>query len=60
MPTPLQNRFVHIDFEVDVQEWSEWTIQAWICPEVIAFIPQVLRKMRNSTRTIVAADISDA
>jgi len=22
MPTPLRNRFVHLDFEVDIQEWS--------------------------------------
>ena len=38
MPTPLRNRFVHIDFEVDVQEWSEWAIKANVGPEVIAFI----------------------
>jgi len=38
MPTPLRNRFVHIDFEVDVQEWSEWAIRANVRPEVIAFI----------------------
>ena len=28
MPTPLRNRFVHLDFEVDAQEWSEWAIGA--------------------------------
>jgi hypothetical protein len=38
MPTPLRNRFVHLDFEVDTQEWSEWAINAGIRPEVIAFI----------------------
>jgi hypothetical protein len=45
MPTPLRNRFVHLDFEVDAQEWSEWAIAAGIRPEVIAFIrfrPQLL------------------
>jgi hypothetical protein len=45
MPTPLRNRFVHLDFEVDTQEWSEWAIGAGIRPEVIAFIrfrPQLL------------------
>src|SRR5512142_5999 len=45
MPPPLRNRFVHLDFEVDTQEWSEWAIGAGIRPEVIAFIrfrPQVL------------------
>ncbi len=38
MPTPLRNRFVHLDFEVDIQEWSAWAIQAKIRPEVIAFL----------------------
>jgi hypothetical protein len=45
MPTPLRNRFVHLDFEVDAQEWSEWAIGAGIQPEAIAFIrfrPQLL------------------
>jgi hypothetical protein len=45
MPTPLRNRFVHLEFEVDAQEWSEWAISAAIRPEVIAFIrfrPQLL------------------
>jgi len=38
MPTPLRNRFVHLEFEVDVQEWSEWAIQSGIRPELIAFL----------------------
>jgi len=38
MPTPLRNRFVHLEFEVDVQEWTEWAIGAGIRPEVIAFL----------------------
>jgi MoxR-like ATPase len=38
MPTPLRNRFVHLEFDVDVQEWCEWAIQAGIRPEVIAFL----------------------
>ena len=38
MPTPLRNRFVHLDFEVDAEEWSEWAIGAGLRPEVIAFI----------------------
>ena len=38
MPTPLRNRFVHLDFETDSQEWSEWAIQAGIRPEVVAFL----------------------
>ncbi len=38
MPTPLRNRFVHLEFEVDMQEWSEWAIKAGVRPEVIAFL----------------------
>ncbi len=38
MPTPLRNRFVHIEFEVDAEDWSRWAIQSGIRPEVIAFI----------------------
>ena len=38
MPTPLRNRFVHLEFEVDLQEWSKWAIQSGIRPEVIAFL----------------------
>lgn len=38
MPTALRNRFVHLPFETDLHEWSEWAIQAGIRPEVIAFL----------------------
>jgi MoxR-like ATPase len=38
MSTSLRNRFVHIDFEVDTQEWSEWAIHNNLRPEVIAFV----------------------
>ena len=38
MPTPLRNRFVHLEFEVDTEEWSQWAIQAGLRPEVIAFL----------------------
>jgi hypothetical protein len=38
MPAPLRNRFTHLNFEVDVQEWCQWAIRSSIRPEVIAFI----------------------
>jgi MoxR-like ATPase len=47
MPTPLRNRFVHLEFEVDLQEWSEWAIRTNIRPEVIAFLrfrPELLNQ----------------
>lgn len=47
MPTPLRNRFVHLDFEVDLQDWCEWAIHSGIRPEVIAFLrfrPELLSR----------------
>jgi MoxR-like ATPase len=38
MPTPLRNRFTHLNFEVDMQEWCEWAVDTDIRPEVVAFI----------------------
>ncbi len=38
MPQALANRFVHIDMEVDVNDWSKWAVTADIHPAVIAFV----------------------
>jgi MoxR-like ATPase len=54
MPTPLRNRFVHLQFEVDLQDWSQWAIEAGIRPEVIAFLrfrQELLRKTKLCTRS---------
>jgi len=38
MPSALKNRFIHIDFDVDLDDWVRWALQANILTEVIAFI----------------------
>lgn len=38
MPQALANRFVHLEMEPDVHDWSQWAIMADIHPAVIAFI----------------------
>ena len=38
MPTPLANRFVHLDYEVDLADWSTWAVTHGIRAEVIAFL----------------------
>jgi hypothetical protein len=38
MPPALANRFVHIDFSVDCEEWLEWAIKGGISPQIIAFL----------------------
>lgn len=38
MPSALANRFVHIDFDVDVKEWLIWAKKHQIASEIIDFI----------------------
>jgi len=38
MPAALSNRFVHIDFEVDLDDWRAWAVTNAIHPLVVAFI----------------------
>jgi hypothetical protein len=45
MPSALANRFVHLNFDVDEQEWLTWALDRGIAPEVCAFVrfrPQIL------------------
>lgn len=38
MPSALANRFVHLDFEPDLDDWTDWAAEAGIRSEVIAFL----------------------
>lgn len=38
MPSPLRSRFVHIDVELNVDEWVNWAVENGVDPKVIAFI----------------------
>lgn len=38
MPAALANRFVHVDFEPDVEDWVTWALSAKLHPVVIGFI----------------------
>lgn len=38
MPSPLANRFIHLQLDVDVDDWCRWAIGANVLTEVIAFI----------------------
>ena len=54
MPSPLANRFVHIDFTVDLEEWINWAHEHAIAPEVIAFLkfrPALLHSFDPETNT---------
>lgn len=52
MPSPLANRFVHIDFDVDLTDWIRWALTAGIKTEIIAFLryrPELLHKFDPQT-----------
>jgi hypothetical protein len=38
MPSALANRFVHIDYEVDVDDWCAWALTHGVSSNTIAFI----------------------
>lgn len=38
MAAPLRNRFVHIDFEINVDDWTDWAIKERLVSEVVEFI----------------------
>ncbi len=47
MAYPLRNRFTHIEFDVNVDDWKEWAVKNGIQEEIIEFIlfrPDLLYK----------------
>lgn len=38
MPSPLANRFIHLDFDVDLDDWVKWASTHNVQPELIAFL----------------------
>lgn len=38
MPTPLANRFVHVEMRPDFDAWQEWALENSIHPDVIGFL----------------------
>lgn len=38
LPSPLANRFVHIEMEVNSEDWRQWAIKSGIDSRVIAYI----------------------
>ncbi|WP_108063776.1 AAA family ATPase [Poseidonibacter lekithochrous] len=38
MPTPLANRFIHLDFDLDFDEWKSWAYDTNIDSKIISFL----------------------
>jgi hypothetical protein len=53
MPAALANRFIHLNFEVDFEDWRTWATSANVHTTVIAFLSlrrQLLHDMSNTHR----------
>lgn len=38
MPTPLANRFVHIEIRADYEAWLDWAVENGIHPDVVGYL----------------------
>ena len=38
LPSPLANRFVHIDMDVNVEDWRQWAMKRQIDTRIVAYI----------------------
>jgi len=38
MPTPLLNRFIHLDYDVDFEDWHDWAVTNAVEPDVVGFL----------------------
>ena len=55
MPTPLANRFVHLELRVDAQDWCAWGAAHGIAPQVLFFIgmrPELLHQFDPQSNTM--------
>ena len=53
MPTPLANRFVHLEIRVDARDWCAWGAANGIAPEVLFFIelePELLSQFHPESK----------
>jgi hypothetical protein len=51
MSTALKNRLVHIDFEVNIEDWCQWALANSIASEIIGFIrfrPHLLNEFETN------------
>lgn len=52
MPSALANRFTHLDYDVDLDDWTKWAIDNDIKTELISFLrfrPELLHDFRDKT-----------
>jgi hypothetical protein len=47
MPSPLANRFMHLEIRVDFEDWEQWAIMNEIHPHVVGFLKQFKGDLYN-------------
>ncbi|MHA1341370.1 MAG: ATP-binding protein [Promethearchaeota archaeon] len=54
MPTPLSNRFLHLDLECNIHDWKKWAYSAGIHESIISFLtykPEYLFQFNPESET---------
>lgn len=47
MPSPLANRFMHLEIRVDFEDWEHWALSHEIHPHVVGFLKQFKGDLYN-------------
>lgn len=47
MPSPLANRFMHLEIKVDFEDWEHWALTNQIHPHVVGFLKQFKGDLYN-------------
>lgn len=47
MPTPLANRFVHLNLEHDFEDWQKWAVLNKVSSDVVGFLSHHTHKLFN-------------
>lgn len=47
MPSPLANRFMHLEIRVDFEDWEQWAVTNTIHPHVVGFLKQFKGDLYN-------------
>jgi hypothetical protein len=51
MPAALSNRFIHLDYEVDFEDWRKWALDKEIQPLVVGFLSMRQELLFNMERS---------
>lgn len=53
MPSPLANRFVHLELKVNFDDWQEWAIDNSIHPQVIGYLGWAKNNLHDTQTSAV-------